>query len=179
MASDDVAKLDDKDYLILKLLAQDSMTAFKNIAKQVGLSPPSVSARIRRLRETGVFSPAIHIDLEKLGITKYSLGLTLSTGIPPESRAKIIEKLVDEAAVVSILTTTGDHDLVVVTAFNSTRELTNFIDEKIRPIREIEAIHAHEILKVMKIECKNMETGKIEDLPIFSQGEKKIEKPMS
>ncbi len=179
MASSDVAKLDEKDYLILRLLAQNSMTTFKNIAKQVGLSPPSISARIRRLRETSVFDPAIHIDLGKFGLTKYSLGLTLNTGIPPESRAKIIEKLVDEAAVVSILATTGDHDLVVVTAFNSTRELTNFIDKKIRPIREIEAIHPHEILKVMKIECKNTETGKVEDIPIFSQGERKTEKPVS
>ena len=126
------------------------MAKFKDIAEQVGLSPPSVSARIRKLRKMGVFDPSIYIDYQKVGLRRYTLGLTLRTGTPPDSRAKIIESLINENKVVSIWSTSGDHDLVVHVVFSSSHELTNFIHEKVRPLREIETIDIIEVLATPK-----------------------------
>lgn len=160
-----IPKFDEKDYLILKILTSDGMARFKDISKQVGLSPPSVSARIRKLRKMGVFDPGIYIDYQKVGLRRYTLGLTLRTGTPPDSRAKIIERLIDEDKVVSIWSTSGDHDLVVHVVFSSSDELTDFIDEKVRPLREIETIDIIEVLATVKREGKKIRSGITKDIP--------------
>lgn len=158
--------LDKKDYLILKLLTVDAMTTFKDISKQVGLSPTSVSARIKRLRKMSFFDPTIHIDYEKVGLRTYTLGLTLRTGIPADSRAKIVEKLIDETDVISIWTASGEHDLVVHVVFGSGRELMSFVDSKVRTIREIDAIDISEILEANKRDSKNLKTNEAREIPV-------------
>ncbi len=47
-------ELDETDRAILSLLAKEGRMAMKDLAMQVGLSPPSVIERVRRLEETGV-----------------------------------------------------------------------------------------------------------------------------
>ncbi len=47
-------QLDRLDWRILELLQTDARTTNTEIGKQVGLSQPAVTARIRRLEETGV-----------------------------------------------------------------------------------------------------------------------------
>lgn len=166
MTSRTVVNIDEKDYVILKILTSDVMIAFKNIAKQVGLSPPSVSARIKKLRGLGVFDPTIHIDFDRFGLRKYALGLTLGTGIQPDSRAKIVERFVDEPAVISIWTTSGEHDVVIHVVFSSSYELVKFIDMKVRPISEIDTIDVSEILEAIKRDSKNVKERSTKEIPI-------------
>jgi len=166
MKSKNISKFDEKDYLILKLLTLDTMVSLKDISKQVGLTPPSVSARIKKLRGMGIFDPTIHIAFEKFGLRRYTLGLTLRTGIPPDSRAKIIERFLDEPAVISIWTASGEHDLVFHVVFSSSYELMKFIDQKVRPISEIASMDVSEILDAIKRDGKNVRTNGIKDIPI-------------
>ncbi len=166
MTSRSAVKIDEKDYLILKILTSDVMTTFRNISKQVGLSPPSVSARIKRLREMGVFDPTIHVDFDRFGLTRYTLGLTLRTGIPPDSRAKIVERFIDEPAVTSIWTTSGEHDVVIHVVFSSSYKLMRFIDMKVRPISEIDTIDVSEVLEAVKRDSKNVKSKSTSDIPI-------------
>lgn len=159
-------RFDEKDYQILKLLSSDVMVPFKEIARQVGLSPPSVSARIRKLRALGVFDPTIHIDFHRIGLERYTLGLSLRTGIPPDSKDKIVGEFMDEASVISIWKTSGEHDLVIHVVFGSSHELMDFVDTKVRPLSEIRTIDVSEILEAVKQDGKNMKTNVTKDLPI-------------
>lgn len=62
--------MDKTDVAILRLLQRDSRTSFRNIAKEIGVSVPTVSSRVERLEKLGVLR-GYHadIDFEKLGET--------------------------------------------------------------------------------------------------------------
>ena len=60
--------LDTLDKRILEILVDDARISLKDLAKQVGLSSPSVSERLRRLKERGVIRAfTIDIDPEAIG----------------------------------------------------------------------------------------------------------------
>lgn len=63
-------QLDKTDVAILKSLQRDSRTSFRDIAKEIGVSVPTVSARVERLEKLGVLR-GYHadIDVEKLDET--------------------------------------------------------------------------------------------------------------
>lgn len=59
--------LDDTDLEIVGLLAADGRRSFREIADQVGLSPPAVSDRVDRLREQGIIR-RFTVDLDRTKI---------------------------------------------------------------------------------------------------------------
>ncbi|WP_435318221.1 Lrp/AsnC family transcriptional regulator [Haloarchaeobius sp. TZWSO28] len=59
--------LDDTDLNILRLLLEDASRTYSDIADVVGVSPPTVSDRIDRLRSMGIIRRfTIDIDMDKL-----------------------------------------------------------------------------------------------------------------
>ena len=64
--------LDAADVRILDALVDDARTSIADLARSVGLSPPSVSERIRRLEEAGV------IEGYTLTINPKALGLPIA-----------------------------------------------------------------------------------------------------
>lgn len=66
--------MDRTDYKILNLLQEDCRKTLRVIGEQVGLTPPAVAERIRKLEEEGVIAGyRIRIDRTRLdsGITGY------------------------------------------------------------------------------------------------------------
>ncbi|HZU15311.1 MAG TPA: Lrp/AsnC family transcriptional regulator [Candidatus Dormibacteraeota bacterium] len=60
--------LDDVDRRLLALLAEDARRSYAELAERVGLSPPSVHARVRKLERRGVIRRyTIETDPEQLG----------------------------------------------------------------------------------------------------------------
>lgn len=60
-------KLDETDARILKLLQEDARLSFREIGKKVGVSTPTVSARVRALEEQGVIRGySARIDTEAI-----------------------------------------------------------------------------------------------------------------
>src|ERR1700722_5904085 len=64
--------LDSVDAEILAALAKDARTSIADLARLVGLSPPSVSERIRRLEEAGI------IEGYTLSLNPKALGLPVA-----------------------------------------------------------------------------------------------------
>jgi Lrp/AsnC family transcriptional regulator, leucine-responsive regulatory protein len=54
MTFDYTKDLDSRDWAILRLLERDARMSIKAIAREVGLSSPSITERIKRLEEDGV-----------------------------------------------------------------------------------------------------------------------------
>jgi len=70
LSSDATASLDETDRALLRLLAQDARTAIADLAREVGLSPPSTAERLRRLEAQGVIERyTVQIDPRSLGYT--------------------------------------------------------------------------------------------------------------
>lgn len=59
-------KLDEMDAKLIALLGQDARISMRELAKLVGMSPPSVAERIRQLTDSGVISAfTVELDLKK------------------------------------------------------------------------------------------------------------------
>ena len=66
--------MDRTDYQILNLLQDDSRCTLRRMGDLVGLTPPAVSERIRRMEESGVIR-GYHIDIDR---TKLDCNITLA-----------------------------------------------------------------------------------------------------
>ncbi|MCY1542690.1 HTH-type transcriptional regulator LrpC [compost metagenome] len=85
--------LDDLDQKILEVLLQDSRISLKELARQVGLSSPSVSERVRRLEERGVIRGfTIEVDPRALG---YQLQAIVRIR-PLPGMLHVVQKLIEE-----------------------------------------------------------------------------------
>ena len=62
--------IDDTDFSILRVLADDARVSRADLARRVGLSPPAAGERLRRLEEAGVITGyRAEIDYQRLGYT--------------------------------------------------------------------------------------------------------------
>lgn len=119
--------LDQIDGLILQSLAGDARISTAEIARKVGLSPPSVAERIKRLEEAGV------ITGYTATIDPRALGLELAAWIrirpmPGQFRkvADIVSKL---PAIVECDRITGEDCFIARAHVRSVGELEALIDE--------------------------------------------------
>ncbi|PWW35115.1 MULTISPECIES: Lrp/AsnC family transcriptional regulator [Paenibacillus] len=74
--------LDRTDYHILRLLHDDARLSMRELARQVNLSPSSVSERVRKLEDTGIIRGyRADIDRSKLGCgVRCMIEVTLRNG---------------------------------------------------------------------------------------------------
>ncbi|AGK61853.1 transcriptional regulator, AsnC family [Archaeoglobus sulfaticallidus PM70-1] len=63
-----IFELDEKDKMILEILERNPEISQNEIAKEVGLSQPSVGARIKKMRELGIINHAYGINLKNAGL---------------------------------------------------------------------------------------------------------------
>lgn len=61
-------ELDDKDKLILEILEKSSDISQNEIARRVGLSQPSVGARIKRMKDMGIINHSYGINIKEPGL---------------------------------------------------------------------------------------------------------------
>jgi len=61
-------ELDEKDKMILEVLEENPEMSQNEIAKIVGLSQPSVGARIKKMKELGIINHAYGINLKNPGL---------------------------------------------------------------------------------------------------------------
>jgi DNA-binding Lrp family transcriptional regulator len=62
--------------MIIALFESDPGIAQAEIAQQVGLSQPTVGARILKLRQSGVITSTVGMDLKKIGLNRAKVDLT-------------------------------------------------------------------------------------------------------
>ena len=114
--------LDRIDARILAALAADGRVSVAELARTVGLSPPSVSERIKRLEESGV------IEGYSARIDPRALGLPLIRPIPGQLR-KVAEILRDLAEIVECDRITGEDCFIARAHVASVEDLEALIDE--------------------------------------------------
>ncbi len=72
-------KIDEINWKILEMLQENARVALKDLAKEVGLSSPTVAERIQKLEDAGIIeSYNTKVNLDKLG---YSLGVYITIKI--------------------------------------------------------------------------------------------------
>jgi Lrp/AsnC family leucine-responsive transcriptional regulator len=121
--------LDDTDAYILETLIGDARVSVAELARSVGLSPPSVSERIKRLEEAGV------IEGYTLTINPAALGRPIAAWLRvrpiPGQLRKVAEILQKQPEIVECDRVTGEDCFVARAHVQSVDELEKLIDKVI------------------------------------------------
>jgi Lrp/AsnC family leucine-responsive transcriptional regulator len=118
--------LDAIDTRIIQALSQDGRVSTAELARRVGLSPPSVAERVKRLEENGVIEGyAAQINPAALG---YALSAYLRIRPVPGELAKVAAILADIPAIVECDRVTGDDCFIARAHLRSVEELEQVID---------------------------------------------------
>ena len=103
--------MDDLDKKILMLLEQNARMPVKDIARQVALTSPAVSSRIRRLEEQGVIAgyTALLRDPQR----QSSVDALISVSIAPADRDEFLTLARADTQVRQCFHVTGSHSFIV------------------------------------------------------------------
>ena len=119
--------MDKIDAKILEMLQKDARVPLKQIASEVYLSSPAVSARIYPIRKEGVLQ-GYHalVSPMKLG---YHIKAYVNLEISPSQKLEVYPYLKDNPNVLECDCVTGSYSVIMKVAFPSTMELDLFIGE--------------------------------------------------
>ena len=119
--------LDALDARILAALAKDARTSVAELARLVGLSPPSVAERVRRLEEAGVIEGyTVSIDPAALGLM---VAAWLRVRPIPVELSAVAETLRSLPEIVECDRVTGEDCFVARAHVRSIQDLERMIDQ--------------------------------------------------
>ena len=117
--------MDKVDRKILQMLQENARIPVKEIAKEVFLSSPAVSARIDRLSQSGLIKGYhMTIDRTKLG---YDVTAFISLEMAPSQKAQFYPFIKNCPNVLECSCITGQYSQLIKVAFRSTSELESFL----------------------------------------------------
>jgi len=117
--------MDKVDEKIIQMLQQNARIPIKEIAKEVFLSSPAVSARIDRLTADGLIKGyRMTIDRTKLG---YDITAFISLEMDPSQKPKFYPFIKSCPNVLECSYITGQFSQLIKVAFRSTSQLESFL----------------------------------------------------
>lgn len=133
----------DVDARILQLLQEDGRISNADIARRVGLSPPSILQRVRKLEDQGyVREYAAHLEPEKLGytLTVFALiSLSLHRDQPIERFQKAVQAIPE---VLECHNVSGEFDFLLKIVARDMRGYEVLVREKLSKIDGIGKIQS-------------------------------------
>lgn len=120
-------QLDAIDKKILEILQKDARTPVKDIAQEVFLTAPAVSARINNLvKENYITGFHANLNPELLG---YHVKAFINLEVDPKDKKEFYPFINDCPNVIECNCVTGDYSMLLEVQFKSTVELDQFIGE--------------------------------------------------
>jgi DNA-binding Lrp family transcriptional regulator len=139
--------LDEIDVRILKKLVSDARLSYRSIAEQIGVSPPTVLARVEKLEKSKIIkSYSALLDHEKLG---YDLTAIIEV-IAIKNKIVEVEKVLSKYEnVCAIYDITGLTDMVIIAKFRNRKELSNFVKKELS-IPYVQRTNTHLVFLTVK-----------------------------
>ena len=120
-------KLDNIDRKIIEMLQKNARTPVKEIAKEVFLSSPAVSARIEHLEKNGLIT-GYHAQINPVFLG-YHIKAFINLEVEPNQKKDFYPFIQSIPNVIECNCVTGDYSMLIEVAFRSTMELDHFINE--------------------------------------------------
>ncbi|CAN5506120.1 Lrp/AsnC family transcriptional regulator [soil metagenome] len=143
--------LDEVDVQLLGILQADGRITNADLAKRVGLSPPSVLQRVRALEKAGLIKDYVALlDYDRLGlrITAWvHITLALHQEQPIERFRTQIQDLVE---VLECYHVSGDYDFLLKVVVKDMKAYEQFVSRKLSRIRGIGKINTSFVFGVNK-----------------------------
>jgi Lrp/AsnC family transcriptional regulator, leucine-responsive regulatory protein len=120
-------ELDDVNLKILDILQRDARTPVKQIAAEVCLSSPAVSARIERMEEENLISGyQVKLNYHQFG---YFIKAFINLEVEPKQKPEFYPFIKSVPNVIECNCVTGDYAMLIEVAFRKTEELDRFIND--------------------------------------------------
>ena len=120
-------KLDNIDRKIIKMLQKNARIPVKDIAKEVFLSSPAVSARIEHLEKSGIIT-GYHAQVDPM-LLGYHIKAFINLEVEPSQKKVFYPFIQAIPNVIECNCVTGDYARLIEVGFRSTVELDHFINE--------------------------------------------------
>ena len=137
-------ELDKKDRIILSLTYGNQEISQEEIAKKLHISQPSVAARIKKLKESGLIEQIMGVNLNKVGL-KVAM-VTLST----TNTEKILNMFRDCPFFLNGFIISGTDNLVLLLVGDDMASLESIIDSHIRPDKDVQSVDFNVIITSIK-----------------------------
>jgi len=148
-------KIDNIDKQILKLLQQNAKVTNVELASQVGISPPAMLERVKRLEKSGFIKKYVAVvNPDKLGkniIALISVWLSAHQLSSIDSFTKQINKF-DE--VLECYHIAGEEDFILKIMSSSIKEVEAFLLQKLTKIPGVSKVNTKFVLSTVKYETK-------------------------
>ena len=140
-------EMDETDVKILGKLLSDARLSYRKIADEIGVSPPTVLARVKKLENDSVikFYSAV-LDHEKLG---YDLTAIIEVTSIKGKIAEVEKHIAKFPNVCAVYDITGLTDMLVVAKFKNRAQLSNFVKKDLA-LPYVERTNTHVVLITVK-----------------------------
>jgi len=144
-------KIDEIDKKILETLQPNGRITNAKLAATVGISPPAMLERVRRLEAAGVITRyAAIVDREKIGLGVMAI-VSISLAVHKfESIDQFRERLLELDEVLECHQVTGEDDIILKIAVESINSYSEFVMNKLAAIPGIQNFKSHIVLSTMK-----------------------------
>jgi Lrp/AsnC family leucine-responsive transcriptional regulator len=146
-----VRTIDDLDRRVLSVLQRDGRLSTTDLAREVGLSRPAASARVRRLEDEGTIRGYTTIvDPEAVGLDLLCLiGIAMQLH-SQENISRARAAIVQMPEVLECWHVTGDFDYVLKVAVRNRADLQRFILERLTPVPGLARVNTSLVLGIEK-----------------------------
>jgi DNA-binding Lrp family transcriptional regulator len=141
-------KLDNIDIAIINSLMQDGRKSFRQIAKEIRVSTPTVESHFTRMKNIGLIKNIEPIlDLDKIENQVHAL---LYLKADPSCSMNIASILSSFSEVKDVYSTTGEYSIAAKVSLNSVEALEDFVRRRISIMEGIKSLSYHIITKIIK-----------------------------
>ncbi|MFQ5920620.1 MAG: AsnC family transcriptional regulator [Nitrososphaerales archaeon] len=142
--------LDRIDNAIIQSLIKDGRKSFRRIAKEIGVSSPTVESRFRRMVNTGFIkkiTPVLDTDRVEIGI-----GALLFIKAVAPKLLEVTKELAELEEVRNVFAITGENNLVARAVVDKPQTLEALVRRKVSTIDGVRAVSSQIITRVVKDE---------------------------
>ena len=143
--------IDGTDKKILTILQDNGRITNSRLAQEIGLSPPAVLERVRRLESSGVIDKYVAVlDRKKAGFEIQTIVMVCLSHHQIQSLENVIKRLTSMEEVLECYQLTGEVDFLLKVVVKDMNSYTNFVNNKLSGIPGIQNVKTSFILETMK-----------------------------
>ncbi len=143
--------IDDTDKKILQILQTDGRITNAKLASEIGISPPAMLERVKRLEAAGLIDKYVAIlDHEKAGFGMLAMIMVSLSLHQISNLQNVKERLIVLEEVLECYQLTGDVDFLLKVAIKDMNSYTAFVNNKLSGIPGIQNIKTSFVLDTLK-----------------------------
>jgi DNA-binding Lrp family transcriptional regulator len=141
-------KLDNIDIAIINSLMQDGRKSFRQIAKKIKVSTPTVESHFHRMKDIGLIKNIEPIlDVSKIESQVHAL---VYLKVDSSYSISVADSLSSLAEVKNVYLTTGEYNMALKLSLESVERLEEFVRQEISLIEGVKSLSYHIITKIVK-----------------------------